>query len=142
MGIRWEHGSVGTAWLDDMSFTTVPLELAGGRYKWDGLYYLSCQSTIAASRPYHGWVVREIISRDFVNWPHASAIGFVRTAQHELPGPGRSREGERNHEGVPAYEWVFLKRAEAGAWDQGGLLQGQASRMLASRHLSEFIPVN
>ena len=25
----------------------------------------------------------------------------------------------------PAHEWTFLKRGEDGAWDQGGLLQGQ-----------------
>ncbi len=142
-------------------------EPVGGLYKWDGLYYLSGQNAIAASRPYHGRLVREYVSPDFVNWEQANAIGFVRTPQHELLGPGRSREGEQNHEGVsvwnrgnvllgisgiwhggkqwkdvtvdlgfvlsndgvrfrqPVYEGTFLARGRDGAWDQGGLLQGQ-----------------
>ena len=142
-------------------------EPVGGLYKWDGLYYLNGQNAIAALRPYHGRLVRQFISPDFVNWSHASTVGFVRDAQHHILGPGRSREGEQNHEGVsvwnrgnvlvgisgiwhgakewkdvtvdlgfvvsndgvrfrqPAHEWVFLKRGKDGAWDQGGLLQGQ-----------------
>ena len=151
----------------DMLLPALHFEPAGGLYKWKGLYYLSGQNAIGASRPYHGRVVREIVSPDFVNWSHASSIGFVRSQQHELLGPGRSREGEQTHEGVsvwnrgnvllglfgvwhggkqwegvtidlgfllsndgvhfrePAHERIFLKRGEDGAWDQGGLLQGQ-----------------
>ena len=30
-----------------------------------------------------------------------------------------------NHFREPAHEWTFLKRGEDGAWDQGGLIQGQ-----------------
>ncbi len=151
----------------DMVLPPLHFEPVGGLYKWDGLYYLSGQNAIASARPYHGRVVREFISPDFVNWSQASAVGFVRTQQHELLGPGRSREGEQNHEGVsvwnrgnvllgvsgiwhgakewkdvtvdlgfvlsndgvhfrqPSFEWAFLKRGEDGAWDQGGILQGQ-----------------
>jgi len=151
----------------DMVLPALHFEPVGGLYKWDGLYYLNGQNAIVASRPYHGRVVRQFISPDFVNWSHASTVGFVRDIQHKLLGPGRSREGEQNHEGVsvwnrgnvlvgisgiwhgakdwenvtvdlgfvvsndgvqfrePAHEWVFLKRGKDGAWDQGGLLQGQ-----------------
>lgn len=151
----------------DMVLPALHFEPVGGLYKWDGLYYLNGQNAIAASRPYHGRLVRQFISPDFVNWSHASTVGFVRDVQHKLLGPGRSREGEQNHEGVsvwnrgnvlvgisgiwhgakewkdvtvdlgfvisndgvqfrePAHEWVFLKRGKDGAWDQGGLLQGQ-----------------
>jgi hypothetical protein len=152
---------------EDMVLPALHFEPAGGLYKWEGLYYLSGQNAIAASRPYHGRVMREIVSPDFVNWSHFSSIGFVRPWQHQLLGPGRSREGEQTHEGVsvwnrgnvlvglsgmwhgakewkdvtidlgflvsndgvhfrePAHESVFLARGEDGAWDQGGLLQGQ-----------------
>ena len=151
----------------DMVLPALHFEPVGGLYKWDGLYYLNGQNAIVASRPYHGRVVRQFISPDFVNWSHTSTVGFVRGIQHELLGPGRSRDGEQNHEGVsvwnrgnvlvgisgiwhgakewenvtvdlgfvvsndgvqfrePANEWVFLKRGKDGAWDQGGLLQGQ-----------------
>ena len=34
-----------------------------------------------------------------------------------------SNDGHQFRE--PAHEWVFLKRGEDGAWDQGGLIQGQ-----------------
>ncbi len=159
----------------DMVLPPLHFEPVGGLYKWDGLYYLSGQNAIAASRPYHGRVVREFVSPDFVNWSHASAIGFVRTQQHDLLGPGRSREGEQNHEAVsvwnrnnvlvgisgiwhggkswedvtvdlgfvvsndgvqfrqPAYEWTFLNRGGDGAWDQGGLLQGQGFENIGDR---------
>ncbi len=152
---------------EKMVLSAFHFEPVGGLYKWDGLYYLNGQNAFVASRPYHGRVVRQFISPDFVNWSHASTVGFVREAQHRLLGPGRSREGEQNHEGVsvwnrgnvllgisgiwhgakewkdvtvdlgfvvsndgvqfrqPAHEWVFLQRGKDGAWDQGGLLQGQ-----------------
>ena len=159
----------------DMVLPALHFEPVGGLYKWDGLYYLSGQNAIVASRPYHGRVVREFVSADFVNWSHASAVGFVRSSQHELLGAGRSREGEQTHEGVsvwnrknvlvglfgiwhgakewegvtidlgllvsndgvhfrePAHEWVFLRRGEDGAWDQGGVLQGQGFENIGDR---------
>ena len=160
---------------EDMVLPSLHFEPAGGLYKWEGLYYLSGQNAIVASRPYHGRVVREIVSPDFVNWSHTSSIGFVRPQQHRLLGPGRSLEGEQTHEGVsvwnrgnvliglsgmwhgakewkdvtidlgflvsndgvhfrePAHERVFLKRGEDGAWDQGGLLQGQGFENIGDR---------
>ncbi len=153
------------------------LEPVGGLYKWDGLFYASGQNAIPASRPYHGRVVRTIMSPDFVRWSHTSAVSFVREAQHTLLGPGRSREGEQTHEGIsvwnrgnvllgltgmwhgasqwpgvtidlgfvvsndglrfrePAHEHVFLRRGPDGAWDQGGLLQGQGFENIGERTL-------
>eukprot|EP00913_Durusdinium_trenchii_P013429 g12610.t1 len=88
--------------LKDTVIPPLHFEPVGGLYKWDGLYYLSGQNAIPAARPYHGRVVREYVSPDFVNWSQSSAVGFVRTAQHKLLGPGRSREGEQNHEAISA----------------------------------------
>ncbi len=152
---------------DDLMIPAVHMEPSGGLYKWDGLFYASGQNSMNASRPYHGRVTRMYRSADFVNWSQTSTLGFVRAHQHELLGPGRSREGEQTHEGIsvwnrgnvllgisgiwhgakewkdvtidlgfmisndglsfrePAHEWVWLKRGEDGAWDQGGLIQGQ-----------------
>lgn len=152
---------------DELFLPWIHFEPAGGLYKWDGLYYASGQNANVADRPYHGRVARSYVSGDFVNWSHASAVGFVRQAQHTLLGAGRSRDGEQAHEGVsvwhrgnvllgvyglwhgamewkgvtidlglvlshdgvdfrePAHEWTLLKRGPDGAWDQGGLLQGQ-----------------
>ncbi|WP_417847657.1 hypothetical protein [Thalassoglobus sp.] len=151
----------------DLVLPALHIEPVGGMFKWDGLYRISGQNAIAAARPYHGRVSREFISGDFENWSQASAISMVRTPQHTLLGPGRSREGEQTHEGIsvwnrnnvllgisglwhgtaewkgvtidlgfvvsndgvnfrePLHDWTFLKRGKDGAWDQGGLLQGQ-----------------
>jgi hypothetical protein len=152
---------------DDLLLPAIHFEPCGGLYKWEGLFYASGQNAMNAPRPYHGRVARAYHSRDFVHWSHTSAVHFVRTPQHTLRGPGRSREGEQTHEGIsvwnrrnvllgvhglwhgarewkdvtidlgfvvsndgvhfrePAHEWTFLKRGDDGAWDQGGLLQGQ-----------------
>jgi len=151
----------------DLVLPGIHFEPCGGLYKWDGMYVICGQNAMNATRPYHGRVTRMYHSPDFVHWSHTSAIGFVRLPQHTLLGPGRSLEGEQNHEGIsvwnrrnillgvygqwhgakewkdvtidlgfvvsndglnfrePAHEWTFLKRGEDGAWDQGGLLQGQ-----------------
>ncbi len=90
-------------------------EPVGGLYKWDGLYHLSGQNAIAAARPFHGRVVRSFVSPDFVNWSQSSAISFVRVQQHKLLGPGRSREGEQNHEAI-------------SVWNRGNVLLGVSGR--------------
>ena len=152
---------------EDLVLPAVHFEPCGGLYKWDGMYYICGQNAMNAARPYNGRVVRMYRSSDFVNWSQTSSIGFIRTPQHTLLGPGHSREGEQNHEGIgvwnrrnvllgitgrwhgaaewkdvtvdlgfvvsndglqfrePMHEWTFLKRGDDGAWDQGGLLQGQ-----------------
>lgn len=161
----------------DTRIPALHFEPVGGLYRWEGLYYLSGQNAIGAARPYHGRVVRTFISPDFVNWSQSSAISFVRTQQHNLLGPGRSREGEQNHEAIsvwnrgnvllgisgkwhgakewknvtvdlgfvmsndglrfrePLHEWTFLQRGPDGAWDQGGLLQGQGFENVGSHTL-------
>jgi len=171
-GLRWKLLTAATPTKaelrkEDLVLPAVHFEPCGGLYKWDGMYYVCGQNGLNALRPYHGRVVRMYRSPDFVNWSHTCSIGFVRTAQHTLLGPGRSLEGEQAHEGIsvwnrgnvllglygrwhgakewkditidlgfvvsndgvnfrePAYEWTFFKRGEDGAWDQGGLLQGQ-----------------
>jgi hypothetical protein len=89
---------------EDVVIPWAHYEPAGGLYKWDGLYYTSGQNAYASALPYHGRVVRSFISGDFKKWEAASAVGFVRTAQHELLGPGKSRDGEQTHEGISV--WV------------------------------------
>lgn len=171
-GLSWEllvEADTVDAELDPNDLVLPPLhfEPVGGLYKWEGLYYLSGQNAFQGTRPTHGRVMRQFVSPDFVQWSQASGIGFIRSAQHEILGPGRSREGEQLHEAIsvwnrrnvlvgiygiwhgaenwegitvdlgfvlsndglkfrePAHEWVFLERGADGAWDQGGVLQGQ-----------------
>ncbi|QDT95983.1 glycoside hydrolase family protein [Gimesia aquarii] len=100
----------------DMVLPALHFEPVGGLYKWDGLYYLNGQNAIVASRPYHGRLVRQFISPDFVNWSHASTVGFVRDAQHKLLGPGKSREGEQNHEGVSVWNRGNVLVGISGIW--------------------------
>lgn len=100
----------------DMILPPLHFEPVGGLYKWDGLYHLSGQNAIMAARPYHGRVVREFISSDFVNWSPASAIGAARNAQHTLLGPGRSREGEQNHEGISVWNRGNVLLGISGIW--------------------------
>jgi hypothetical protein len=161
----------------DLVLPAVHFEPCGGLYKWDGMYYVCGQNAMNATRPYHGRVTRMYRSPDFVHWSPTSSLGFVRTAQHTLLGPGRSLEGEQNHEGIsvwnrrnvllgiygrwhgakewkyitidlgfvvssdgltfcePAHEWTFLPRGEDGAWDQGGLLQGQGFENIGDQTL-------
>jgi len=171
-GLTWKLAIDATpidAELQELDTVIPPLhfEPVGGLYKWDGLYHLSGQNAIAAARPYHGRVSRTFISSDFGTWSQTNAIQFVRSSQHKLLGPGKSRTGEQTHEGIsvwnrgnvlvgisgmwhgtpewndltidlglvlsnngiqfrePMHEHIFLKRGDDGAWDQGGLLQGQ-----------------
>lgn len=91
-------------------------EPVGGLYKWDGLYHLSGQNAIVASRPYHGRVARTFVSPDFVNWSATSAISFVRPPQHKLLGPGRSREGEQTHEGISVWNRGNVLVGLSGMW--------------------------
>lgn len=91
-------------------------EAAGGLYKWDGLYYTSGQNAYAAALPYHGRVVRSFVSGDFKHWDPASAVGFVRTAQHDLLGPGKSRDGEQTHEGISVWNRGNVLLGTYGIW--------------------------
>lgn len=101
---------------EDLVLPWAHYEPAGGLYKWDGLYYTSGQNAYAAAIPYHGRVVRSFVSGDFRNWEAASAVGFVRTAQHDLLGPGRSRDGEQTHEGVSVWNRKNVLLGVYGIW--------------------------
>ena len=94
-------------------------EPVGGLYRWGGLYHLSGQNAIAATRPYQGRVVRGFVSPDFVNWAPTSAIGFVRSSQHVPLGPGRSREGEQTHEGISVWNRGNVLIGLSGMWHGG-----------------------
>ncbi|MCB1077522.1 MAG: hypothetical protein KDM64_06795 [Verrucomicrobiae bacterium] len=172
-GLRWKLVRDGVTpvkaelKMEDLFLPAFHFEPCGGLYLWQGQYVINGQNAMQAARPYHGRVVRTFRSPDFVNWSTTSGIAFVREPQHTLLGPGRSREGEQNHEGIavwnrgnvllgvtgrwhggaewkdvtvdlgfvvsndgysfrePLHEWTFLERGPDGAWDQGGLLQGQ-----------------
>lgn len=99
--------------------TVIPplhFEPVGGLYKWDGLFYLSGQNAIAATRPYHGRVSRTFISPDFARWSQTNAIQFVRDAQHHLLGPGKSRIGEQTHEGISVWNRRNVLVGVSGMW--------------------------
>ncbi len=99
--------------------TVIPplhFEPAGGVYKWDGLYHISGQNAIVAARPYHGRVSRTFVSPDFANWSQSSAIQFVRSPQHRLLGPGRSRVGEQTHEGISVWNRGNVLVGISGMW--------------------------
>ena len=80
-----------------------------------GLCYLSGQNAMPAPSPYHGRVSRTYVSSDFVMWSPSSAISHVRPQQYKLLGPGRSREGEQDHEGI-------------SVWNRGNVLLGVSGR--------------
>lgn len=92
------------------------LEPVGGLYKWEGLYYTSGQNAMPAARPYHGRVSRTHISPDFKNWSATSAIQAVRTHQHVLLGPGKSRMGEQTHEGISVWNRGNVLVGISGMW--------------------------
>lgn len=101
------------------SDTVIPplhFEPVGGLYKWDGLFYLSGQNAIVASRPYHGRVSRTFISSDFAKWSQTNAIQFVRSHQHHLLGPGKSRIGEQTHEGISVWNRANVLVGISGMW--------------------------
>ncbi|HAW27076.1 MAG TPA: hypothetical protein DCY03_02990 [Planctomycetaceae bacterium] len=120
-GLRWKtlHAAKpvqAELQVEEMLLPPLHFEPVGGLYKWDGLYYVNGQNAIAASRPYHGRVVRQFISPDFETWSHASTVGFVRPQQYHLLGPGRSREGEQNHEGVSVWNRGNVLLGISGIW--------------------------
>jgi len=101
---------------DETLIPPLHFEPMGGLYKWDGLYHLCGQNANGATRPYHGRVTRMFVSPDFVNWSQSSAVGFVRTPQHQLLGNGRSLEGEQTHEGVSVWNRGNVLVGVSGLW--------------------------
>ncbi len=123
-GLNWSSATAAQPVNAELSRADVLLpwthyEPVGGFFKWDGLYYTSGQNAFAAVKPYHGRVVRSFVSADFRNWEQASAVGYVRTAQHELLGAGRSREGEQAHEGVSVWNRGNVLLGTYGLWHGG-----------------------
>lgn len=102
--------------MKDLVLPGVHFEPCGGLYKWDGMYFVCGQNAMNATQPYHGRVTRMYRSPDFVHWSPTSNIGFVRTTQHQLLGPGRSLEGEQNHEGISVWNRRNVLLGVYGRW--------------------------
>ncbi len=100
----------------DLLMPDVHFEPCGGLYIWDGQYFICGQNAMNATRPYQGRLVRMYRSADFVNWSATSSIGFVRAAQHDYLGAGRSREGEQNHEGISVWNRSNVLLGITGRW--------------------------
>lgn len=92
------------------------LEPCGGLYQWDGQFFLTAQNAMPSTHHYQGRVVRLHRSADFVNWSSTSTLAFVRAPQHEYLGPGRSREGEQNHEGISVWQRRNVLLGLYGRW--------------------------
>lgn len=88
---------------DDLVLPAVHFEPCGGLYKWNSMFYACGQNAINAPNSYQGRITRMYRSADFVNWSQTSNVGFVRSTQQEYLGPGRSLEGEQNHEGISVW---------------------------------------
>jgi hypothetical protein len=120
-GLTWKLLSNATpvnAELPESETVIPPLhfEPVGGLYKWDGLYHLSGQNAIIATRPFHGRVSRTFVSPDFATWTQSSAIQFIRSTQHHLRGPGTSRTGEQTHEGISVWNRGNVLVGISGLW--------------------------
>jgi len=100
----------------DLLVPGVHLEPASGLYQWDGQYFLTAQNALPATHLYQGRVVRLYRSADFTNWSSTSTLAFVRAAQHEYLGAGRSKEGEQNHEGIAVWQRNNVLLGIYGRW--------------------------
>lgn len=100
---------------EDLFIPGFHFEPCGGLYQWDGFFYACGQNALAGLQPYQGRVSRLYRSTDFENWAPTNSIAFVRDTQHDYLGPGRSREGEQNHEGI-------------SVWNRGNMLLGVYGR--------------
>lgn len=126
-GFRWSHvldpeGKTpedAQIALDQMVLPPLHFEPVGGLYQWQGLFHLSGQNAIVDARPYHGRRIRTFVSPDFIHWSPESAVSFVRHAQHELLGPGRSREGEQTHEAISVWNRNNVLLGIYGIWHGG-----------------------
>jgi hypothetical protein len=101
---------------EDLVLPAVHFEPCGGLYKWEGMYYVCGQNAMNATRPYQGRVVRLYRSADFVHWSPTSSLAFVREPQHTPLGPGHSREGEQNHEGISVWNRRNVLLGLSGRW--------------------------
>jgi len=102
--------------MADLVLPGVHFEPCGGLYQWDGMYYLSGQNALPGTQHHQGRVARLYRSADFVNWFPTSHIAFVRSAQHEYLGAGRSLEGEQTHEGISVWNRRNVLLGITGRW--------------------------
>lgn len=100
----------------DLLLPGVHLEPASGFYQWGEQFFLTAQNALPSTQQYQGRVVRLYRSADFTNWSSTSTLAFVRTAQHEYLGPGRSKEGEQNHEGIAVWNRNNVLLGIYGRW--------------------------
>ncbi len=101
---------------EDLFIPGFHFEPCGGLYQWDGQFYISGQNALPGTHLYQGRVSRTYRSTDFVNWSPTSSIAFVRAAQHDYLGLGRSREGEQNHEGISVWNRRNVLLGVYGRW--------------------------
>jgi hypothetical protein len=101
---------------EDLLLPGVHLEPSGGLYQWGGFYYACGQNALPGVQTYQGRVCRLYRSRDFSHWEPTSSIAFVRTAQFEYLGAGRSREGEQCHEGISVWQRRNVLLGVYGRW--------------------------
>lgn len=100
----------------DLLVPGVHLEPASGFYQWDGQYFLTAQNALPSTHQYQGRVVRLYRSADFINWSSTGTLAFVRAAQHEYLGAGKSKEGEQNHEGIAVWNRNNVLLGIYGRW--------------------------
>lgn len=101
---------------EDLFIPGFHFEPCGGLYQWDGQFFISGQNALPGTRPYQGRVSRTYRSSDFANWSPTSFVAFVRASQHAPLGPGRSREGEQNHEGISVWHRRNVLLGVYGRW--------------------------
>lgn len=100
----------------DLFLPAVHFEPSGGLYKWNGMYYISGQNAMNATRTYQGRVARTYRSSDFRNWSQTSSISFIRPSQNTYLGSGRSLEGEQTHEGISVWNRRNVLLGIYGRW--------------------------
>jgi len=101
---------------EDLFLPGVHFEPCGGFYQWQGQWHISGQNALPGVQVYQGRVCRTYRSTDFVQWSPTSSVSFVRSAQHEYLGPGRSREGEQTHEGISVWNRGNVLLGVTGLW--------------------------
>lgn len=135
---------------EDLFIPGFHFEPCGGLYQWDGQFYISGQNALPGTHVYQGRVSRAYRSADFVNWSPTSSIAFVRAAQHDYLGPGRSREGEQNHEGISVWQRGNVLLGVYGRWhgaaewkdvriDLGFVMSNDGLRFREPKHEWTFI---
>ncbi|WP_053207403.1 carbohydrate binding domain-containing protein [Jiangella muralis] len=136
---------------DELLLPAFHAEPVGGLYNWKGTYYASGQNGIGAVRPIHGRAGRTWESGDFTTWQQTSTLTWIRHQQHTLLGPGRSLDGEQQHEGVSVWNRGNVLLGVVGRWhgdmswqnvtiDLGFLVSNDGMAFREPAHEWTFIP--